>query len=47
MNKRIVLWIVFLMSLLLLWERWQTFNGRPSMFVPNSTQVVKTDASKT
>jgi YidC/Oxa1 family membrane protein insertase len=47
MNKRIVLWIVFLMSLLLLWERWQTFNGRPSMFFPNTTQVVKSDASKT
>jgi len=47
MNKRIVLWIVFLMSLLLLWERWQTFNGRPSMFFPNTTQVAKTDALKT
>ncbi len=47
MNKRIVLWIVFLMSLLLLWERWQTFNGRPSMFFPNTTQVAKIDASKT
>lgn len=46
MNKRIVLWIVFLMSLLLLWERWQTFNGRPSMFFPSTTQVVKTDATK-
>lgn len=47
MNKRIVLWIVFLVSLLLLWERWQTFNGRPSLFFPNPTQVVKNDASKT
>ena len=46
MNKRIVLWIVFLMSLLLLWERWQTFNGRPSMFFPNSAQVVKNDLLK-
>jgi len=46
MNKRIVLWIVFLMSLLLLWERWQTFNGRPSMFFPNTTQVVKHDVTK-
>ena len=46
MNKRIVLWIVFLMSLLLLWERWQTFNGRPSMFFPNTTQQAKIDASR-
>ncbi len=47
MNKRIVLWIVFLMSLLLLWERWQTFNGRPSMFFPNTAQVSRTDTPKT
>lgn len=46
MNKRIVLWIVFLMSLLLLWERWQTFNGKPSMFFPATTQVAKNDAAK-
>ncbi len=37
MNKRIVLWIVFLMSLLLLWENWQRFNGKPSMFFPTNT----------
>ena len=47
MNKRIVLWIVFLMSLLLLWERWQTFNGRPSMFLAGTSQAAKADASKT
>ena len=48
MNKRIVLWIVFLMSLLLLWERWQTFNGKPSMFFPSATQtqVAKHDVTK-
>jgi YidC/Oxa1 family membrane protein insertase len=34
------------MSLLLIWERWQTFNGRPSMFFPSTTQVAKIDAAK-
>ncbi|PRC94031.1 membrane protein insertase YidC [Solimicrobium silvestre] len=47
MNKRIVLWIVFLMSLLLLWENWQRFNGNPSMFFASPTQVVKKDALQT
>lgn len=47
MNKRIVLWIIFLMSLLLLWENWQRFNGKPSMFFPNTAQVVKDAGSKT
>lgn len=47
MNKRIVLWIVFLMSLLLLWENWQRYNGKPSMFFPNTAHVVKNDGSKT
>ena len=47
MNKRIVLWIVFLMSLLLLWENWQKFNGNPSMLFPGTTQVTKTTAAKT
>jgi len=46
MNKRIVLWIVLLMSLLLLWDNWQRFNGRPSMFFPTTAQVAKQDASK-
>jgi len=47
MNKRIVLWIVFLMSLLLLWENWQRFNGRPSMLFPSTTQTVASPANAT
>ncbi|MCD6026290.1 MAG: yidC [Solimicrobium sp.] len=48
MNKRIVLWIVFLMSILLLWDNWQRFNGKASMWFPghNLNQVVKSDAPK-
>lgn len=47
MNTRIVLWIVFFMSILLLWDNWQRYNGRPSMFVPTPVQAVKQEAPKT
>ncbi|HEY5633349.1 MAG TPA: membrane protein insertase YidC, partial [Burkholderiaceae bacterium] len=30
--QRTILWIVFSMSLLFLWDSWQRHNGRPSMF---------------
>jgi YidC/Oxa1 family membrane protein insertase len=46
MDKRIILWIVLLMSLLLLWDNWQRYNGRPSMFFPTPAQVTKNVAPK-
>ncbi len=30
--QRTILWIVFSMSLLFLWDSWQRYNGKPSMF---------------
>jgi YidC/Oxa1 family membrane protein insertase len=36
--KRTVLWVVFSLSLLLLWDNWMRYNGQPSMFFPNTTQ---------
>ena len=36
-----MLWVVFSLSLLLLWDGWQRHNGNPSMFFPNATQEVK------
>ena len=37
--QRTILWIVFSMSLLFLWDGWQRYNGRPSMFgAPSATQ---------
>jgi len=35
--QRTILWIVFSMSLLFLWDGWQRYNGRPSMFGGPST----------
>ncbi|MCU7374843.1 membrane protein insertase YidC [Paucibacter sp. O1-1] len=32
--RRTVLWVVFTMSLVLLWDGWQKHNGHPSMFSP-------------
>lgn len=46
-TRRTVLWIVFSISLFLLWENWQRFNGRPTMFgpPPATTQVGAPEAS--
>lgn len=32
--QRTILWVVFAMSLVILWDNWQRFNGQPSMFGP-------------
>ncbi|HEX3139657.1 MAG TPA: membrane protein insertase YidC, partial [Rhizobacter sp.] len=32
--RRTLLWVVFLMSLALLWDGWNKHNGQPSMFSP-------------
>jgi YidC/Oxa1 family membrane protein insertase len=36
--KRTILWVVFSISLLLLWDNWMRATGKPSMFFPNATQ---------
>src|SRR3569833_2798110 len=35
--QRTVLWVVFSLSLLLLWDNWMRHTGRPSMFFPGMT----------
>jgi YidC/Oxa1 family membrane protein insertase len=42
--KRTVLWVIFFMSAVLLFDNWQRDHGRPSMFFPNTTPT-KTVAS--
>lgn len=42
--KRTILWIVFSMSLLILWDNWMRHNGKPSMFSPAVTQQDKSGA---
>ena len=38
--KRTVLWVVFSVSLLFLWDQWQRHNGQPSLFFPSANQTV-------
>ena len=33
--RRTILWVVFTMSLVLLWDAWNKHNGHPSMFSPS------------
>jgi YidC/Oxa1 family membrane protein insertase len=39
--KRTVLWVVFSLSILLLWDNWMRYTGKPSMFFPSATQQAK------
>ncbi len=40
--RRTVLWVVFTMSLVLLWDGWQKHNGHPSMFSPAAPKPAAT-----
>jgi YidC/Oxa1 family membrane protein insertase len=39
--QRTVLWVVFSMSILFLWDRWMSANGHSSIFFPTATQQAK------
>lgn len=39
--QRTVLWVVFSMSILFLWDKWMTANGHASLFFPSATQQAK------
>ncbi|CAG9182252.1 membrane protein insertase YidC [Cupriavidus respiraculi] len=43
--KRTVLWVIFSMSLVLLYDNWQRANGHASMFFPSVTQQAAAPAS--
>ena len=43
--KRTVLWVIFSMSLLFLWDNWMRANGKASMFAPSVTAPAATSAS--
>src|SRR5574343_1460459 len=42
--RRTVLWVVFTMSLVLLWDGWQKYNGHPSIFSPAPAKPVASAA---
>ncbi|MBV8123522.1 MAG: membrane protein insertase YidC [Burkholderiaceae bacterium] len=43
--RRTVLWVVFTMSLFLLWDGWQKYNGHPSFFSPSASRQAAAAAS--
>ncbi|MFC5512470.1 membrane protein insertase YidC [Massilia jejuensis] len=44
-NKRTILWIVFAVSLVILWNNWMISSGKPSMFAPTPpAKVAETPA---
>ena len=38
--RRSILWIVFSVSLVMLWDAWNTHSGHPSMFAPTAAKPV-------
>ena len=42
--RRTVLWMIFSLSLLLLWNNWQVHNGKPSLFGGSTTATQTADA---
>ena len=39
--RRTVLWVVFSLSLLMLWDKWQQHNGKPPMLFPGTSEQAK------
>jgi len=37
--RRTILWVIFGFSMVLLWDQWQTFNGKQATFFPKPTPV--------
>ena len=42
--RRTILWVVFSVSLVLLWDAWNIHNGKPPMFAPRPAAVVASGA---
>ncbi|GAA4020501.1 membrane protein insertase YidC [Actimicrobium antarcticum] len=45
--RRTVLWVVFSLSILMLWDKWQQHNGKPPMLFPGASEQVKPAATTT
>ncbi len=40
--RRTILWVIFGFSMVLLWDKWQVYNGHKATFFPGATQTVAT-----
>ncbi len=45
--RRTILWVIFGFSMVLLWDQWQTFNGKQATFFPKPTPVVSATTAPT
>ena len=45
--QRTILWVVFGMSLVFLWDRWQAQQGRPGLLTPPAVVADKKEEAKT
>ncbi len=43
--RRTILWVIFGFSLVMLWDQWQVFNGRPATFLPSAKHSVSAPAA--
>jgi YidC/Oxa1 family membrane protein insertase len=44
-TRRLILWVVFALSLLILWDNWLRYSGRPSMFGIDAPQATQQQAA--
>ncbi len=42
--RRTILWVIFGFSLVMLWDQWQVYNGRPATFFPGGKPAVTASA---
>ena len=40
--RRTILWVIFGFSMVLLWDRWQVYNGNPATFLPTAPRPAQT-----
>lgn len=45
--RRTILWMIFSFSLLLLWNNWQEYNGKPSLFATTPVAEEQANTSTT
>lgn len=45
--RRTLIWVVFIFSLIMLWDQWQVFNGKPALFFPRNNTVAEQSATGT
>ncbi|MGB7421117.1 MAG: membrane protein insertase YidC, partial [Comamonas sp.] len=45
--RRTILWVIFGFSMVLLWDKWQVYNGRQATFFPSPvTQTASTSTTQ-